>query len=85
MDPIKSKLIKIGNSQGIRIPKFIVDLLNLNEEIELIVDEEAKELHIRHKKQPRDNWDKSFKHMHKKKDDALLIDDVLEGDFDEEW
>jgi len=85
MEPIKTKLIKIGNSRGIRIPKYIVELLNLNEEIELVVDEEVKELHIRHKKVPRENWEQSFIQMHEKKDDELLIDDSLEGDFDDEW
>ena len=53
MEPLKTKLIKIGNSRGIRIPKYILELLNIDEEIELIVDEEAKELHIRPKPVPR--------------------------------
>ena len=85
MEPLKAKLIKIGNSRGIRIPKFILELLNMDEEIELIVDEEAKELHIRSKKAPRAHWESSFKQMHKNHDDKLLIDDRIDIDFEDDW
>ncbi len=85
MEPLKTKLIKIGNSRGIRIPKYILELLNIKEEIELIVDEEAKELHIRSKIPPRAHWENAFKEMHKNKDDALLIDDSLDMDFQDDW
>lgn len=85
MEPLKAKLIKIGNSRGIRIPKYILELLNLDEEIELIIDEDAKELHIRSKKPPRVHWEKSFRQMHKNQDDGLLIDDGFDFDFEDEW
>ena len=76
MEPLKAKIIKIGNSRGIRIPKYILELLNIQEEIELIVDEEAKELHIRSKKLSRAHWENAFKEMHKNEDDTLLIDSI---------
>ena len=85
MEPIKSKLIKIGNSRGIRIPKYIVELSSLDEEIELVVDEEAKTLHIRPKKAPREHWDQSFKQMHKNHDDVLLVEDGLDSDIEDDW
>lgn len=85
MEPVKIKLIKIGNSRGIRIPKYILELLNLDEEIELIIDEEAKELIIRSNKPPRIHWDKAFRQMHENQDDTLLIDDALDIDFDDDW
>ncbi len=85
MEPLKTKLIKIGNSRGIRIPKYILELLNIDEEIELIVDEEAKELHIRPKPVPRAHWDEAFKKMHENQDDTLLIDDGLDLDFEDDW
>jgi len=85
MDPLKAKIIKIGNSKGIRIPKYILDLLNFDEEIELVVDEEAKELHIRPKTAPRAHWSKAFKQMHEHQDDTLLVDDSLDLEFEEEW
>jgi len=85
VEPLKIKLVKIGNSQGIRIPKYILELLNIDEEIELIIDEEAKELHIRSKKAPRTHWEKSFKLMHENHDDKLLVDDGLDIDIGDDW
>ena len=85
MEPLKTKIIKIGNSRGIRIPKYILELLNIDEEIELIVDEEAKELHIRPKTEPRAHWGKAFKQMHDKHDDTLLIDDSFDFDLEDDW
>ncbi|MHA1112663.1 MAG: AbrB/MazE/SpoVT family DNA-binding domain-containing protein [Promethearchaeota archaeon] len=85
MEPLKTKIIKIGNSRGIRIPKYILELLNIEEEIELIVDEEAKELLIRPKTEPRANWENAFKKMHENKEDTLLIDDTIDLDFEDDW
>lgn len=85
MEPLKTKIIKIGNSRGIRIPKYILELLNIDEEIELIVDEEAKELHIRPKTVPRVHWDEAFKQMHVNQDDTLIIDDGLDLDIEDDW
>ena len=85
MEPLKTKLIKIGNSRGIRIPKYILELLNIDEEIELIIDEEAKELHIRPKTAPRAHWDEAFKKMHENQDDTLVIDDSLDLDIEDDW
>jgi len=74
----------LGIPEG-RIPKYILELLNFDEEIELFVDEEAKELHIRSQKPPREQWDNALKKMYKNQDDVLLIDDGLDIDFEDEW
>jgi antitoxin MazE len=39
MTVIKSRIIKIGNSQGLRIPKVLLEQLNLRDEVELEVQE----------------------------------------------
>ena len=83
MEPIKTKVIQIGNSKGIRIPKFIIDILGLEGDIELEIDEEAKELHIRPQKKVRENWDMYFEEMHENHDDKLLIDDGIDNDLDD--
>jgi antitoxin MazE len=82
MEVIKTKLIQIGNSKGIRIPKHILERLNLHNKIELIVDDESNQLHIKSINTPRENWDEEFQKMHKNGDDGLLIDDMLDI---EEW
>ena len=58
---MKATIIKIGNSQGIRIPKPILEQCGFEKEVELEVHE--NELLIRSSKQPRKNWGKAFQTM----------------------
>ena len=80
MEIIKTKLIQIGNSQGIRIPKYILKRLNLQNKIELIIDDEAKQIHIKSSNTPRKDWEEAFQKMHEKGEDELLIEDGLDLD-----
>ena len=75
MEIIKTKLIQIGNSKGIRIPKHILERLNLKNKIELIIDDETKQIHIKSINTPRRNWEEAFQKMHENREDELLIDD----------
>ena len=61
---------KIGNSQGIRIPKVIVEQFNLIDEIELLSNDGM--LVIRPAFHPRAGWDEKFQEMAAKGDDVLL-------------
>jgi antitoxin MazE len=83
---MKSQLIKIGNSRGVRLPKAVIEQVGLNGEIELEV--RADEVAIRPaKRKPREGWAESFKAMAAAGDDAL-IDGPLPSltKFDqEEW
>ncbi len=76
-------IIKIGNSQGIRIPKNILEEFGAVEKIEL----ELKDHNIILKPlAPRANWDKAFKEMNKNGDDKLLISDTLDIEEDDwQW
>ena len=47
----KTRIVKIGNSNGIRIPKLVLDQLGLGEEVELVVEEH--QLAIRPIRRPR--------------------------------
>lgn len=76
-------LIKIGNSQGVRIPKAIIKQAHLdNAQLEFEVTAQGLLLKPVQKK-PREGWAEAFKEMAKSGDDALLIDDGLDLDFDE--
>lgn len=81
MAAISAQLVKIGNSQGIRIPKTILEQLDFSKGIELLVVD--KQLIVRPKQVPRANWQEQFKQMHNNKDD-LLIDHETENVFDQE-
>ena len=78
-------VIPIGNSRGIRIPKSILQQLNIDDLVELEVHD--KELLIRPiKSNPRKGWKDAFIEMHNNEDDELFISDTQDqDDFQWEW
>jgi antitoxin MazE len=72
---IKSRIVKIGNSQGIRIPKLLLEQSNLGGEVELVLQEDQIVVrsihHVRHR------WEEAFRAMSERGDDELLDDDTL--------
>ena len=72
---MKTNLIKIGNSQGIRIPKLLLRQLQLHGEVELTV--KHNQLVIRQGHHPRQGWEEQFKKMAEKRDDRLLDEDAI--------
>lgn len=80
---MKTKLIKIGNSQGVRIPKPLIEQSGIGEEIEMILEE--NQIVIKAITEKRANWEKSFQKMKEEGDDELL-DSELSNDWDNsEW
>ena len=83
---MKTRIIAIGNSQGIRIPKPLLAQCNLSDqdEVELIV--EGDRIIIKPLSQPRQGWEQSMQAMATAEDDHLLIDSLLPTEWDEtEW
>jgi antitoxin MazE len=37
---MKARLVRIGNSRGIRLPKAIIDQVGLDDEVELLVEDQ---------------------------------------------
>jgi antitoxin MazE len=66
----RSRIVKIGNSRGIRIPKILLDQVQLSDEIE--VEVQGDKLIIRSLRRPRQGWDKQFAEMASRGDDQLL-------------
>lgn len=56
---MKTNLIQIGNSRGIRIPKSLIEQFQLQDEIEIIASD--KGLLIKPSAQPRSAWENLFK------------------------
>ena len=83
--PMLTKIVPIGNSRGIRIPKALLDDCGFGEEADL----QAKNgtLILRPVGVPRAGWAASFKEMAAAKDDFLVHEDALTGTQfdDEEW
>jgi antitoxin MazE len=67
---ITTRIIKIGNSRGVRIPKAVFDQVPLGDEVQLEVQD--KQVVIRPAAMPRQGWDEQFRLMAKHGDDCLL-------------
>jgi antitoxin MazE len=67
---MKTRIVRIGNTQGIRIPKLLLQHSNLPEEVEL--EAEFDRIIIRSAKKPRQDWSAAFRSMAKRGDDSLL-------------
>ena len=82
---MRGKIVRIGNSRGIRIPKPLLEQTGLIGEVEIAVEGNA--LVIRPVQRPRQGWAKAAEEMATQGDDTLLDGDVaLRTDWDaEEW
>ena len=81
---VKTRIIKIGNSQGIRIPKPMLEQLGFVEEVELEIQHD--QLIIRLPYTPRQTWEEHFKQMAQTGDDQLLDEAMSLTEWDErEW
>ena len=78
---IRSKIIKVGNSRGIRIPRSILEQAGLMDEVEMTVQEGKLIIHAARK--PRQGWRAQFSSMAERGDDRLL-DEPTSNKFDEE-
>ena len=69
----RTRIIKIGNSQGIRIPKLFLQQVHLGDEVELEVQD--TQIVIRPAHRQRQGWEERFKEMASQGDDQLLNDE----------
>ena len=82
---MRTNIIRIGNSQGIRIPKIMLEQSHLGTEVELEVEDEK--IVIRPASHPRQGWGERFRLMAENGDDRLLDGDAPStSEWDEtEW
>ncbi len=83
---MKTKIVKIGNSRGVRIPKTFIDESGLKNEVELEIDGDS--IVIKPVSSSRESWDSAFKKMAKNNDDVLLDSETLSNQTkwdEEEW
>lgn len=67
---MRTKLVRIGNSRGVRLPKALLDQCQFGELVEIEV--EQGRLVITPVSHPRAGWEDAFQAMAAKGDDALL-------------
>ena len=80
---MRVSIIKIGNSQGVRIPKPILEQCRFNDEVELEVHNH--EIVIRSIEHPRQNWENAFRGMAANGDDQMLDSASTSKWDEEEW
>jgi antitoxin MazE len=80
---VRGHIVKIGNSQGIRIPKALLEQSGIGSDVEIEVQNQT--LVIRSAKQPRLGWDEAFATMSVRGDDVLLDEDLMAEWDQTEW
>ncbi len=73
--PVKTRLIRIGNSQGIRIPKPLIEQAGLTGELE--IEATSGRLTISPVSHPREGWAEAAQRIAAEGDDKLLDADCL--------
>jgi antitoxin MazE len=67
---MRTKIVQMGNSRGIRIPKLLLEESGLEGEVDLRVEDHS--LVISPVREVRKGWDRAFATMAERGDDALL-------------
>jgi antitoxin MazE len=84
---MRTNIIRIGNSQGVRIPKILLEQSRLGSEVELEVEDGM--ILIRSASHPREGWGEKYRLMAESSDDKMIDEDLsgqTEWDEDEwEW
>jgi len=79
---MKTTLISIGNSRGVRIPKPFIEQCGLAEQVEMDVRDRMILIHS--PCQPRAGWGAAFERMARLGDDKLLDPDAGTTRWDDE-
>lgn len=66
----KTRIVRIGNSQGIRVPRALLEQAELSEEVELLA--QPGRLIVRSARRPRAGWAEAARAMHERGEDTLL-------------
>jgi antitoxin MazE len=81
---MKVKLVRIGNSRGIRIPKSVLEQCGLQEAADLRIENNPLVLVCEHR--PRQGWEEAFVAARPSADDELLLEGLPSSAFDrEDW
>lgn len=75
---VKTRIVKMGNSHGIRIPKLLLEQLALTGQVE--VELQPDQLVVRPLSEPpRQHWEQQFQAMAARGDDQLLDGELISG------
>ena len=79
----KTRIVRIGNSQGIRIPRALLEQAQLPEEVEL--QAQPGRLIVRAAHRPRAGWAEAARAMRERGHDGLLDQPTMTRFDQDEW
>jgi antitoxin MazE len=81
--PVKGRIIKVGNSQGIRIPKLLLEQSGIQENVELEVRD--GQIVITAASRVRVGWAEAFARLANNEDEDILLDNITTAWDESEW
>ena len=83
MNTMKTKIVQIGNSRGVRIPKSFIEEAGLENEVELRLVEGG--ILVESAPAPRTGWAEAAKKL-RDVENGIMLDEPVATDFDDaEW
>jgi antitoxin MazE len=79
----RTRIIRIGNSRGIRVPKVLLDEAELPDEVELTA--QPGRLVVRGIRRPRTGWAEAARAMHARGHDGLMDEPTPTHFQQKEW
>jgi antitoxin MazE len=79
---LELKVVPIGNSRGVRLPKGVLDKYAIRDAV--IVEEREDGLLLRSTKDRRLSWEETFKEMAHEREDWSDLDATLKDGLDKE-
>ena len=81
---MRTELIRIGNSRGVRIPKPLIEQCGFRDVVELRVENDR--LIVSPERQVRQGWADAFRAAEQVESDELLLENVPPNKFDlKDW
>ena len=81
---MRAKIIRIGNSRGIRLPKPILEASGITDEVDLKV-EDGRVILMRPQKHPREGWAESIAAIGPDDEDWSDWDNLSSEALEEDW
>ncbi len=80
---MKARIVRVGNSRGVRLPKPLLDEAGLPDEIE--IHAEPGRIIIESAFRPRTGWEEAARAMRERGEDGLLDEPTPTAFDDGEW
>ena len=80
---VELKIVAIGNSRGVRLPKAVLDRYAIRDAV--VVEQREDGLLLRGKKDRRLSWEDTFKAMAREREDCSDFDTAVNDGLDKEF